>query len=111
MVADDDGVDAVLDGEPGVLGGHDPLEHERERRPGSDRRQVGPHERRFHAWGVEQRRDVERGTAVAGGHVREVAHVRQEEPGPPVTIPIAEHGQVHGQDDRAVAGGLGPLDE
>ena len=111
MVADDDGVDAVLDGEPGVLGGHDPLEHERERRPGPDRRQVGPDERRFHAGSVEQRRDVERGAAVARGHVREVAHVRQEEPGPPVTIPIAEHGQVHGQDDRAVAGGLGPLDE
>ena len=35
-------VDAVLDREPRVLGGQDPLEDERERRPAADRREVVP---------------------------------------------------------------------
>ena len=48
VVADDDRVDAVLDGQPGVLGGQDPLHHERQRRPGPDRREVGPHEAAMH---------------------------------------------------------------
>src|SRR5215217_6809428 len=43
VVGDDDGVDAVLEREPGVLGGQDPLEHERQaRRPRADRGEVAP---------------------------------------------------------------------
>ena len=42
---------------------------------------------------------------------REVAERRQREPGSPVAVAVAEHRQVHGQDDRAVAGGRGALDE
>ena len=42
VVADDDRVDAVLDGDRGVLGGQDALEHERQRRPAADRREVVP---------------------------------------------------------------------
>ena len=42
VVRDDDRVGPVLDGEACVLGGQDPLEDERQRRPASDRRRCRP---------------------------------------------------------------------
>ena len=48
---------------------------------------------------------------VRGGPGCEVAEGRQLEQRPAVALPIAEPWQVDGQDDRAVAGGRGTLDE
>ena len=102
-------VDAVLDGETGVLGGQDPLEHERQGGPRSDRGEVAPRQAR-----PEPVVDPERGArvvAVGRAGVAEVAERRELEPGPTIAVAVAEDRQVDGQDDRAVPGGRGSLDE
>ena len=58
-------VDAVLDGEPGVLGGQDALERRAAGRPGPDRREIGPDERRLQLV-VEPREPPRRWRAAVG---------------------------------------------
>ena len=114
VVAGHDRVHAVLRGKVRVLGGHDALQDEGQRRPASDRREVVPREageqlllQLGEAVGVDP-------TAVgrARSRRREVAvRSRELEPGAPVALPVAQQRQVHGQHDRRVPGGLRALDE
>ena len=68
---------------------------------------------RLRCTGRSWRRDgaPERGAAVAGRDVREIAEGRQDEARPPVAVAVAEHRQVHRDDQGAETGRLGALDE
>ena len=116
VVRDDDPVDAVLDGETGVLVGQDALEHERQRRPAPDRREVRPGQAPVEvtSGGCRSRRPRRAPWAAWSGpssSTKLPSGDGQVEAGAEVALAVAEDGQVDRQDDRAVAGRLGPLDE
>ena len=110
VVRDDDRVRSVLDRQHGILGGHDPLEHER---------QAGP--RRGSSATSSQVRPTRRGAVAIGrswsgepgppgrGRRRSCRAARRAEPVAPIAFADAEHRQVHRQHDRRVARRGGPL--
>ena len=114
VVADDDRVDAVLDGEAGVLGGQDALEHERQRRPPADRRRGPTTSATAWAGRLEAleaaRRD--RSRWVGPARAREVAEARAARSR---SVGRARGSRGPGRstvsEDRAVAGRGGALDE
>ena len=116
VVRHDDPGHPVLDREAGVLGGEDPLEHDRERRPCPDRREVRPRQaaiERPPGGCRSRRRDPPSCEAWSGpAPSSEVAVRRREvEAGSQVPLAVPEDRQVDRHDDRPVAGRRRPLDE
>ncbi len=101
-----------VDRDPGVLGGEDPLENERETRPRSDRREVAPGRRGERVVAVDAVDDVPRVRLDAmDSRWRSCQERGARSRRPQIPFAIAEHREVDGQDDRAEPCSLGPLDE
>ena len=109
VVRHPDAVGTVLDGQHGVLGRQDALEHERERRPRSHLGEVVPGE--ADAPHVEVVVHVGTGLPILPLGKVGVGMLARVERDPEHLVAVPEHREVHRQADRLVAGALGPADE